>query len=93
MTYTFCFFGADLRALDPPSKDPSALFVPAFAAVAFFLGTSVVLGAGVALLSEASPLGEDVIRGAVAEALMGVERLDGVDFVLEFFLVVGFGRN
>lgn len=53
----------------------------------------MVPGAGVVLFSDASALGEEAGTGAVAEAAMGVETVDGVDFTLEVFLGVGFGRN
>lgn len=92
MTYSLgFFFGPGLaRDLGPPSK---ALLIPALATGAFFLGASEAPGTGVALLSEASALGEDAGAVAATGALVGVEAADGVDFALEFFRGVGLGRK
>ncbi len=96
MTYNLgFFFGPGLpRALEAESPVcPIALFVPALTPDPFFFGASVTLGPGVALLSEASAFGEDAGAVAAAGALAGVETVDGVDFALEFFRGVGFGRK
>jgi hypothetical protein len=93
-TYTRAlFFGPVLgRDLGPPSN---ARLVPALGTEAFFFGTSVAPGAGVALFSEASPfpLGEEAGAAAATVALVGVETDDGVDLAFEFFLGVDFGRK
>jgi hypothetical protein len=88
MTYSRgFFFGPGFpRALGAPSMAcPSDLFVPAFAPPPFFFGGSVAPGAGVALLSEASPLFEDAGAVTAAWPPVGVDADDGVDFTLEFF--------
>lgn len=68
--------------------------MPAFALGLFFLTGSVASGAGVALLSEASPLGEDGTMVAAAGPPDGVETADedAVDFVFESFAAVESGR-
>ena len=92
MTYSLgFFFGPGLpRDLEPLSK---ALFAPALPPEAFFLGGSAAPGAGVALFSEASPLGEDAGALMVVGAAIGPETVDRVDFALELFRAVGFGRK
>lgn len=97
MTYSLgFFFGPGLpRPFEAASPVcPKALFVPALAPVPFVLDASVAPGAGVALLSEASPGGEEVGAAVAATGtVVGVETVDGVDFALEFFRGVGFGRK
>ena len=93
MTYNLSFFfgpGFPRALLAASVVCPSDLLVPAFAPEVFFLGPSVASGTGVALFSEASSLGEDA--GAAA-AVWAVEVLEGVDFGLEIFRGVGFGRK
>jgi hypothetical protein len=92
LTYSLGFFlGPGLpRALGPLS---SVLFVPALAPDPFFFRASPVSGTGVALLSEASPLGEVAGIATTVGTGVGVEIVDGVDFAFEFFRGVGFGRK
>jgi hypothetical protein len=50
-------------------------------------------GAGVALLSEASAVGEEGAAIGAGWVFVGVEADDGVDFALEFFRGVDFGAK
>jgi hypothetical protein len=96
MTYRLGFFfgpGLPRPFAAASSVCANDLLVPALAPGPFFFGASVASGIGVALLSEASPAGEEVAAGAAAGAGVGVEAVDGVDFALEFFPGIGFGMK